>query len=321
MDPIHINHAHYLQSLPSLTRESRTFSAVSTQKITEENTEQVTLSPAAKALQIGTSGSARFQSMEAQSANKTKQVNAWLTLDELESGIRRPFSHPEEARLSTLTLSELMREIKNLPAVDEHGHLQSSFAGTEQGDRLGTAVANLKIRAQFAFEKALKGVSDSLADFEEYVESHLGISPETYSVKHINGEITVVVSDNGTLNNPNIKKIQNLIDAPKHGSKAEEFVSRIEEFNRAASELINNRLTLHTEGQNQNPYLPKRLSVEEIMDGVNYSGSAASHLSNKWLNLVESANAAYREAITNGSHLENTVNPGIRALTKKRENS
>ena len=319
MESINLNHVQHLMSLRATVTQSHelTFSDSDLKANPKTGLDRVTLSPALYQADLSSS---RFSSMEEQSASKTKQVNSWLTLDELESGVRKPFKDAEDARLSTLTLAELMEEIKNLPNVDKNGHLKSAFAGTEQGDRLGSAAANIKIQAQFNFERASENVSQTLSGFQEFVESELGISPDQYRVKYINGEIMVVSAGESSLNNSAIHRIQDLLDDPEGHDEAVKLMKDIISYNDAAAELINNRLIRATGGSNQNQYLPESLSVDEIMNGVDYSNAdGLSHLHGKWLDVVAGANESFKSALSDGSHLEKTMDSGVLELTKLRE--
>lgn len=324
MESISINHSSYLTSIRSLGTTSNNLSLdTSNEKVGQVSSEdQVTLSPASVEL-YKSEGSPRFSSMEEQSASKEKMINSWITLEELENGVRRQFTDPEEARLSTLSLSELMKELNNLPAIDKYGHLQSSSSGTEQGDRLSSAVANITIQSQYNLDKTAENVSKSLTEFKAHIESELGVDPDTYNIKYIDGKITVVGSGENALNGPEIQKIQKLIDNPKGDSKAKDLVDSISKYNDAASTIINNRLIQKTEGATHNRYLPNELSVDDIMNGMDYSNTEeTSHLYRKWVDIVSKANESYSEALKDGSHLENALeDPGILELTKIRQNN
>lgn len=321
MEPISLNHSHYFTSMKSSGASSElAIDDTKNQTNLRPSSDQVTLSPASIELYQSELGSSRFASMAEQSASKERQVNSWLTLDELATGVRRPFADQEEARLSTLSLSQLMEEINSLPNIDEFGHLQKGFAGTEQGDRLSTAVANLTIQSQYDFEKASASLSNSMSKFKSYVEEELGMDSTKFSIKYIDGKVTAVGVGENPLDNSKLEKIQKLLDDPDSPMVAKRLVNDITKYNEAASDLINNRLIAYTKGGAQNRYLPQELSVGEIMDGMDYSKvDSSSHLQGKWFGIVAEANGRYDDAIKDGSHLNNSsLDPGILELTKQR---
>lgn len=324
MKPIDLNHSRYLMSLKSegITGNDLVLDSSSKQNKQIDTSDLVSLSSASKLLYEFELPTSRFGSMAEQSASKTKQINSWITLEELESGVRKPFSDPEAARLSTLSLYELMVESNNLPNMDEHGHLQSSFAGTEQGDKISNAVADILLKSQYTYEEASENVSKSLQEFKEYVESRFDIDPNTYTIQFKDGKITAVTTGGNALANDETQKVQSLLDDPKHYKEAKQLVSDITNYNEAASTLINNKLVIMTVGGAQNRYLPKEVSVNQIMEGMDYSNTeSTSHLYNKWVGSVAQANEKYQSALKDGSHLEYAYKdtPGLLELTKMRE--
>ena len=324
MDPLNLNHAHYFPSIKSegVTHNDKSLGSLSSKNEQVSTSDQVILSPAAVKLYESELPRSRFSSLEQQSASKTKQVNSWITLAELESGVRKPPADEESARLRTLSLLEIVQEINRLPNKDEHGYLQNSFAGTERGDKLSSAKADIILQSQYAYEKASKNVTESLQEFKEYVEAALGVDSDTYSIQFKNGKITVVNIGGGGLPNDDTKKIQALLDEPKPQTEAQQLVDDITDYNEAASTLINNNLLMMTVSGAKNPYLPKEASVNQIMEGMDYSHvETRSHLYGKWVAIVAQANEKYHAALKDGSHLENAYKdtPGLLELTKIRE--
>lgn len=319
MEPINLNHSRYLSSLrPGGIADPSPAPHASNKR---EASEEVALSPAAVKLYESELATPRFGSLAEQSASKTKQVNAWITLEELESGVRKPFADEESARLSRLSLLELMHESNQLPNMDEHGHLRSSFAGTEQGDRLANAIADIVLTSQYTYDKASKSVSQSLQEFKDYVEAELGIDPDAYSIQFKSGKITVVTAGGNGLENDDTRKVQALLDDPKPKRQAKQLVKDITDYNESAAALINNRLLMQTVSGAKNRYLPKEMSVNQIMEGMNYSNTESSpHLYSKWVGIVAQANEKYHVALEDGSHLEHAYKdtPGLLALTKLR---
>src|SRR5690606_11040706 len=116
----------------------------------------------------------------------------WVTLEELETGIRRPPASAEDERLSYLTMKELMEEGLQLPRVDKNGHLKSGFAGTEQGDRISVAKANILLEAQYNLRKTAKNVEASVDKFKKHIEKEFKVDPDSYDIIFKNGKITVV---------------------------------------------------------------------------------------------------------------------------------
>jgi hypothetical protein len=257
--------------------------------------------------------------MEEQSEHITNVAAQWVTLEELESGLRRPFATAEDERLSNLTLKELMEEANNLPRVDRNGHLQSGFAGTEQGDRINIAVANKVLEAQYLYKKSSQNVEASVKNFKLDMEKKLKISPDGYDIVFSNGKITAMGkgADEQTL-----KKIQEVLDNPKNMKSAMKLSAEIEEFNKAALALVENELTQYIYGAAKDPYLEKNVSIDWLMEGMNYSDATKSgHVNYKFTSIIADARMKYHETIRNGTHLSNyDIDPGIIELTNLRKN-
>ena len=304
MDSISVNHIQMLAT--TLKRNTpvenqigpvdMAFSATDSQS---SPSVEVKLSPAASQIAKDIHVTSRFSSKEEQSENKTRVVSTWITLEELENGTRRPFATPEDERLSHLTLKELMAESMKLPRVDEHGHLQSGFAGTEQGDRIGVAIANIILESQYRHKKSAEAVEASLSKFKQHISDNLGIDPESYKIVFKNGKVTVI-SNGGEkgADSDALKKIQDVLDNPNDVKPAKALQNNIALYNTASHKLIDNQLTQYIYGAQQNRYLPKEVSSDWLMDGVDYSKATHnSNLSQKYLAIIAGANEKYHAAL------------------------
>jgi hypothetical protein len=325
MESINLNHTQLLftsvKTAPSQNTTKAPEDIVFTANTNSSPSVKVTLSPEASQISHDYKSTSRFASMEEQSENKTRVVSTWVTLEELESGSRRPFATAEDERLSRLTLKELMEESLKLPNVDKNEHLQSGFAGTEQGDRIGVAIANILLEAQYDYLKAAKDVESSVKEFKKYVEEELGIDPDSYDIVFRNGKVTAVSKGKEGASDADLEKIQDILDDPEKIKEARKLVLDIESFNTASLQLVENQLTQYIHGPQQNRYLPKEVSIDFLMEETNYSNvSGSSQLNSKYLSIMQGANEKYHAALKDGSHLKSgTTDPGILELTRMRQ--
>ncbi len=327
MDSISLNHAN---TLAATTIKSAVPPTSNTPQVTpnKEFTASpaspstiVTLSPESTKLSFDDKVTPRFESLEELSEHKTRLLATWVTQDELETGTRRPYASPEDERLSRLSMKELMIESSMLPGIDSNGHLQSGFAGTEQGDRIGVAVANIVLESQYNFRKAAKQVEASLEKFEQYLHKEFNIAPDSYDITFIDGKITAISTGKDGADHSMLQKIQRMLDAPEKIKPAKDLVQDIKTYNEATFTIINNQLTQYIYGATQNRYLPKEISADWLVEGVNYSHVTTSgNIKDKWLSIVADAREKYHTALKDGSHLKNsTTAPGILELTKLRQ--
>jgi hypothetical protein len=327
MGPVNLDHKQFLATASKLIYLStNTDAPVATEeKIFTSGSNSpsaiVTLSPESAKLSFEYEANSRFNSPEELSEHKTRLYSTWVTYDELESGKRRAFASPEDQRLSTLTLKELMEESLKLPNVDKNGHLQSSMEGTEQGDRINVAIANIILESQYNYRKAAKSVEASLEKFKQHIEEKLNIKPDSYDVMMVKGKITAVSKGKNGSDNATLKKIQDVLDKNEKIKPAKDLVSDIQNFNAAALKLIDNHLTQYIHGAQQNRYLSKNISADWLMEGMNYShASTSNQVSGKYLSIVADAREKYHAALQDGSHLANgKTNVGILELTKLRQ--
>ncbi len=327
MDSINLDHKQFLvtasKSMHSSANEGSSDTAV--ENVFTPNSKYpsaiVTLSPESTKLSSEYEAQSRFDSLEELSEHKTRLYSTWVTYEELDSGKRRPFASPEDQRLSTLTLKELMEESLKLPSLDKNGHLQSSMEGTEQGDRIGVAVANIVIESQYNYRKTAKSVEASLEKFKQHLEEKFNIDPDSYEVMMVDGKISAVSKGKDGADNATLKKIQNVLDNPEKIKPAKDLVQDIQAFNDAAFKMIDNQLTRYIYGAQQNRYLPKSVSTDWLMEGMNYSQATTSgQIGDKYLSIVADAREKYHAALKDGSHLtEGKTNPGILELTKLRQ--
>lgn len=327
MDSISLDHKQFLAAASTAMHSSANAapSDAAVENVFTPNSNSpsaiVTLSPESTQLSSEYEAQSRFNSLEELSEHKTRLYSTWVTYEELETGKRRPFASPEDQRLSTLTLKELMEESLKLPSVDKNGHLQSSMEGTEQGDRIGVAVANIVIESQYNYRKAAKSVEASVEKFKQHLEEKFNINPDSYDVMMVDGKITAVSKGKDGADNATLKKIQGVLDNPEKIKPAKDLVQDINAFNEAAFKMIDNQLTQYIYGAQQNRYLPKSVSTEWLMEGMNYShATTSSQLGYKYLSIVADAREKYHAALKDGSHLtEGKTNPGILELTKLRQ--
>lgn len=325
MEPISLNHAQILATFAKSQPAQNTSKAPEEKVFTSSNSSLpsviVTLSPEASRLAHDYKMTSRFASMEEQSEHVTRVFSKWVTEDELENGTRRPFASVEDERLSHLTMKELMEEAARLPNVDKNGHLQTGFAGTEQGDRIGVAVANISLETQYNYRKAAKNVEASVEEFKKHMEKEFNIDPDSYDIIFRDGKVTAISKGNDGLNDANLKKIQEALDNPDKIKVAKNLVQGIEAFNEAAWRVIDNALTHKFYGAQQSRYLPKEVSVDWLLEGMNYShASTSGQIHNKFLTIMGDAREKYHAALKDGTHLTNgTTDPGILELTKIRQ--
>ena len=263
----------------------------------------------------------RFDSQEELSEHKTRLVATWVTEHELETGTRRPYATAEDERLSKLSLKELVIESSKLPRVDEHGHLQNGRAGTEQGDRISVAITNLVFEAQYNFKKAAENVEASVKEFEKHLQEKFSISPESYDITFIDGKITAISTGKNGADNATLKKIQNVLDNPGKIKPAKDLIEDIKTYNQTAFTIIDNQLTQYIYGAYKNRYLPKEVSADWLVEGMNYSHATTSgKINDKYLSIIAGARDKYQAAVKDGSHLANSnTDPGIMELTKIRQ--
>lgn len=326
---ISLNHAQILteatKSLPSQSAakapEETVFTASNHSSPSAIPSIKVTLSPAASQLAHDYKTTSRFASMEEQSEHKTRIVSTWVTLEELETGIRRPPASAEDARLSHLTMKELMEEELQLPRVDKNGHLQSGFAGTEQGDRISVAKANILLEARYNLRKTATNVEASVDKFKKHIEKEFNVDPDSYDIIFKNGKITVVSKGFDGADDTSLQKIQKMLDNPEKIKVAVALTRDIESFNEASWQIIDHQLTQYIHGVQQNRYLPDEVSVDWLMDGMNYShASVSGQTHSKYLSIMAGAREKYHVALKDGTHFANgTTDPGILELTKIRQ--
>lgn len=316
MDAINVNHSQILYSTLGIKPTSDISSTHSDPS--QSTPTEVTISRVEPDIVHDNNIKSRFSSMEEQSKSVTNVVSQWVTLEELESGTRRPYATAEDERLSRLTLKELMEESNNLPRVDNNGHLQSGFAGTEQGDRINVAIANKVLEAQYSYEKSAKSVETSVKDFKLNIEKNFKIFASSYDIVFKNGKITALGKG---ADESSLKKIQEILDNPKENKAAIALSTEIKEFNKTALVLVENELTQYIYGATKDPYLEKNVSIDWLMEGMNYSKATESgQVDYKFTALIAEAREKYHEAIKDGTHLSNyDIDPGIIELTNLRK--
>lgn len=324
MDAININHAQVLYSSVGVKVIGTVSAPTETATPAETNSSatEIKLSPEASSIAYDPNIKPRFSSMEEQSAHKTRVVAQWVTLDELESGTRRPFATAEDERLSHLTLKELLEEGNKLPRVDKNGHLQSSFSGTEQGDRIGIAIANIVLETQYTYRKAAANVETAVSDFKQHIEKKFNIDPKSYDIVFSNGKITAIGKGSDMASQKDLQRIQKILEKPDDLKVAMSLSLKIDEFNKAAMGMVANELTQYIYGPTQDPYLEKNISMDWLMEGMNYSNATKNtQINHKYLDLIASAREKYHAAIKDGTHLSNyDIDPGILELTQLRKN-
>lgn len=325
MESVNLNHLQILTSSSKTPTPQNTSKTPEDRVLTANNAASpstiVTLSPAASQLSHDYQMTSRFASMEEQSEHMTRLAATWVTLEELENGTRRPFASAEDERLSRLTLKELMEEGSRMPNADENGHLKSGFAGTLQSDRINVAVANILLEAQHNYSTAAKDVTAAVEEFKEYMKEEFNIDPDSYDILFKDGKPVAVSKGNDGLNNEGLKKVQEVLDNPEDIKSAEKLLKAIDIFNGAALKVIENSLTQYMYGASQNRYLPKEISADWLMEGMNFShASTSSHVHDKFLTIMADGREKYHAALKDGSHLENgNTDSGILELTKMRE--
>lgn len=317
MEPININHSQVLHSTAGI-KLTGDISSLSSD-LSRPKSAEIKISQEESKIAHDSNIKPRFTGMDEQSTSRTNHAAQWVTLEELESGTRRPYATAEDERLSRLTLKELMEESNNLPRVDQNGHLQSGFAGTEQGDRLRSAMANKIFEAQYDYKKSAQSVETAVKDFKLHIEKKLNISPDRYDIVFSNGKIT---AQGKAVDAESLKKIQEVLDNPKNVKASMTLAGEIEEFNKAALALVNNELTQYIYGATKDPYLEKNVSIDWLMEGMSYSkATESSQVNYKFTSLIADAREKYNAAIKNGTHLSNyDIDPGIIELTNLRKN-
>lgn len=325
MESVNLNHLQILTST-SKTPTSQNSSQTPENRIFTSNNAAspsviVTLSPAASQLNHDYQMTSRFSSMEEQSEHMTRLAETWVTLEELEKSTRRPFASAEDERLSHLTLKELMEEGLRMPNVDENGHLKTGFAGTLQSDRINVAVANILLEAQHKYLTAAKDVTAAVEEFKEYMQEEFNIDPDSYDIVFKDGKPVAVSKGNDGLDDEGLKKVQEALDNPEQIKVADNLLTAIDVFNSAALKVIENSLTQYIHGASKNRYLPKEVSVDWLMEGMNFShATTSSHVHDKFLKIMSDANDKYHAALKDGSQQENgNTDPGILELTKMHE--
>lgn len=320
MEPINLNHAQILYSSAGIKPTNEITSSSS--NAPQSTPAEIKISSQDPIVAHDSNIKSRFSSMEEQSQHKTKIVAQWVTLAELESGIRRPYETTEDERLGKLSLKELMEESNNLPRVDQNGHLQSGFAGTEQGDRISVAIANKILEAQYDYRKSTQSVESAIKDFKLHIEKKLNIAPSSYDIVFRNGKITAQGKVTDAASMKNIQKIQEVLDNPKNLQVADTLSTEIDRLNKAALALVENELTQYIYGAIKDPYLQKNISIDWLMEGMNYSNATESTQVNyKFTSIIADAREKYHAAIKNGTHLSNyDIDPGIIELTNLRKN-
>jgi|GEM_PF-1225299 len=328
MEPISLNHTQIISSMINTNRASDKAASETIQSFTSAEPDaktapQVIISPLAATLS-DLSLKSRFTSQEEFSTHSTKLFSQLLTTEEIQSGTRRPFASEEDERLSHLTLKELMEESNKLPLVDEHGHSAASIYGNEQTDRINIAIGNLLLTNQVKQRDAASAVEASVSAFKSNAEEKLKISSQSYDIVFKDGKATVFgkVSSNGNAANADeLKKIQALLDNPGDDEPARKLLGDIDQYNQTSWQLIDNELTQHIYGAEQDPYLPKNASVDWLLEGTNYSNvSSSNNLYDKYVEIVASARIKYQAALEDGSHFANSrTDPGIQEATKIRE--
>lgn len=327
MDSINLNHS---QILTTAVKKNPTQPTPENSQAQQEKTFTssngtpsviVTLSPESAQLSHDYKITSRFGSLEELSEHKTRLAATWVTEHELETGTRRPFASAEDERLSKLSMKELMAESAKLPRVDEHGNLQNGRAGTEQGDRISVAKTNLIFEAQHNYKKAAGNVEASVKEFEKHLQDKFKIDPSSYDITFIDGKITAVSTGKNGADNATLKKIQDVLDNPEKIKPAKDLVEDIKTYNEAAFKVIDYQLTQYIYGASQNRYLPKDVSADWLVEGMNYSNATTSgKIHDKYLSIVADAREKYQAAVKDGSHLANTnTDPGIMELTKIRQ--
>ncbi|MDZ4260733.1 MAG: hypothetical protein U1B30_00155 [Pseudomonadota bacterium] len=322
MDPINVNHAQVLYSTAGIKAISDSSSSSSSPEVVlteiklSANETKVTLESAAEA-----DSKPRFASMEEYNQHKATVYAQWVTLEELETGTRRPYATEEDARLATLTMKELMEESTKLPRIDSNGHLQSSIFGTEQSDRIRVATANKIFEGRHEYNKAAESVESSVKNFKLNIEKKLNIAADSYDIVFSNGKITAVGKGTAAADENSLKKIQDVLDNPTEMKVAMVLSADIEKFNKAAVVLVENNLTQYIYGASKDPYLEKNLSKDWLMEGMNYANATkSSHLNNQYTALFAEAHEKYDSSLKNGTHFENfDTDPGILELTNLRK--
>lgn len=324
MDAININHAQVLRSSVDVQINGTVSAPAETATPTLPNSSatEIKLSPEASSIAYDHNIKPRFASMEEQSEHKTRVVAQWVTLYELESGTRRPFATAEDERLSRLTLKEIMEESNKLPRVDKNGHLQSSFAGTEQGDRIGIAKANIILEAQYNYRRAATSVESAMSDFKQQLEKKFNLDPKSYDIIFSKGKMTAVGKGSAMASQKELGQIQKILDNPDSMKTSLSLSSKIDEFNKAALTIIENQLTQYIYGATKDPYLEKNISMDWLMEGMNYSNATQNpQVNHKYFDIIAAAREKYHAALKDGTHLSNyNIDPGILELTQLRKN-
>lgn len=329
MESININHAQVISSTINAQRSTTDIEGESQQTFftsaapAASPSTQVTISPMAATIS-DLSMKSRFTSLEELSAHKTKLFEQVLTTEEILSGTRRPFASAEDERLSHLTVKQLMEESNKLPAIDAQGQSLAGIAGTEQADRISVALMNLLIKTQVQHRDAAANVEQSLVSFKSNIEDKLKISSQSYDIIFKDGKATAIgkVSSMGkTADAGELEKVQTLLDKPDHDESAKSLLNNIDHYNKLSWQMIDNELTQHIYGAEQDNYLPKNVSLEWLLEGTNYSSVAKGNsLYDKYVELAASASKKYLAALEDGSHFAHSrTDLGILEATKIRE--
>ncbi len=171
---------------------------------------------------------------------------------------------------------------------------------------------------------ATSAVEKSVTNFKTNVEEKLKISSQGYDIVFKDGKASAVgkISSTGkAVNADDLKKIQDILDNPTGNAITQNLLNNIDQYNQLSSQLIDNELTQHVYGGEQDRYLPKSVSKNWLMEGTNYSNvSTGNDLYNKYVEIVAAANVKYHAALEDGSHFtDGRTDPGILEATRIRE--
>jgi hypothetical protein len=326
VESITINHAQIISSTINAKRAGSDVEPEPIQNFTSADpsakaSPQVIISPLAQTLS-DLNLKSRFTSLEEFSEHSTKLFSQLLTTEEIQSGTRRPFASAEDERLSHLTLKELMEEGNKLPLVDASGHSAASIYGNEQTDRINIAIGNILLTSQINQRDVASKVEASVSAFKSNAEEKLKIASQRYDIVFKDGKATTVgkISSTGKpANAEELKKIQNLLDHPDD-ALTKSLLSDIDQYNQTSWQVIDNELTQHIYGAEQDRYLQKNVSVAWLLEGTNYSNvSSSNNLYDKYVELAAFARIKYQAALDDGSHFANSrTDPGIQEATRIR---
>ncbi len=320
MNVIDINHTQFFYSAIGL-RDAKEIStpdqSASESSSTQTPSTIVDISLEASKIVYAQNINSRFSSMEEQSESKERMVAQWVTREELENGARR-YETEEDMRLSQLTLDELLAEAAQLPKVDKYGHMTGSFAGTEQGDRISVAMTNIFFELQYQHTKTEERVEATVDQFKEAIQQKYQIDPNDYDIVFRNGKVTAIGEK---LDEESLKQVQELLDDPGNLNEAKYLNTAIEKYNNSSVEFMQYYLTVRVKGPIQDPYITKTTSINQLMEGVNYSKlDNNGHLGSKFLGIVADAREKYHAALKDGTHFSNyDIDPGVLELTELRK--